>query len=206
MILIMISQVSTDIYTASNLIRMGHIVAFPTETVYGLGVCLSQKDAVEKIYRLKNRAINKPLALHVHEVAGLEDWVDNPIFFQLAEAFLPGPLSIIVKSKKKIPQWVNSVDQTIGIRVTADPLAQEFLREVKEPVVATSANHSGYAPALSAQAVREMFPVGLGAILDGTPKYCLESTVVKIEGNQVVILRKGAISQAEIEKVCFCHV
>lgn len=191
-----------DISAAASLIKKGSIIAFPTETVYGLAVCLSQKEAAHKLYRLKNRAENKPLALHVPEVRGLEEWVDSPIFFKLAKAFLPGPLSIIVKSKKKIPYWVNTIDQTIGIRVVDHPLTQAFLREVNEPVVATSANLSSYPPALSAKEVLEMFPKELGAILDGgIPKYSLESTVVKIAGDCLIFLRQGVIPFSEIEKI-----
>lgn len=193
---------SKDIVSAASLIKEGKIIAFPTETVYGLGVCLSQKDAVENLYRLKNRSNNKPLALHAHDVSGLKEWVDHPIFFRLAEAFLPGPLSIVIHSKKTIPHWVNALDKTISIRVPDHPLAQEFLREVQEPIVATSANLSGCPSALSAQDVQKAFPKGVDLILDGgVPKYCLESTIVKIEGNQLILLRQGVVSQLDIEKI-----
>ena len=178
---------------AAAIVREGGLVAFPTETVYGLAADASNPAAVARLNQVKGRPPEKPYSWHVHSVEQLEPLVGElpPPAVRLIERFWPGPLTIILPTK---------TGTTIGFRLPDHPVARAFLAACRVPVVAPSANRSGEPPPRDAQAVLESLDGAFDALLDAGPTPLgKESTVVEVQGNQVDIRRKGAISREEID-------
>ena len=188
---------------AKELLLRGECVAFPTETVYGLGADARSDEAVERIYRVKGRPQDNPLIVHIHPGFDLGSLVyDEPYAQKLREAFLPGPLTLVYRSRGKVSAKVSCGLDTLAVRVPAHPEAQRFLRYVDIPVAAPSANRSKHVSPVSAQHVLDDLNGKIPLILDGGP--CLggiESTVCDITGPYPVILRAGLVTREMIAGV-----
>lgn len=187
---------------AAELLRAGGLVAFPTETVYGLGANALDPRAVERVFTAKGRPATNPLIVHVADrgqaVALTTDW--SPTAERLAAAFWPGPLTLVLTKHPSIPSSVTAGGPTVAIRVPAHPVALALLREVGIPVAAPSANRSGELSPTTADHVRRSLGDQVDLILDGGA--CpggLESTVVDVSGPVVRLLRPGLISVAQLE-------
>ena len=154
---------------AKKLLRAGELVAFPTETVYGLGADARSDAAVENIYRVKGRPSDNPLIVHVHKDYDLSALVedDRPYAAKLREAFLPGPLTLVYRSRGKVSPKVSCGLDTLAVRVPSHPEAQRFLRYVDIPVAAPSANVSKHVSPVSAQHVFDDLNGKIPLILDG---------------------------------------
>ncbi len=187
----------------------GEIVAYPTETFYGLAVDPFNEDAVRKLFELKGRDFGSPLTVIVNEKSKVFDLAEDvpDIARKLMDRFWPGPLSIIFKANSKVPDILTSGKGTIGIRVSVNPVAVEFAREVVSPITATSANPAGLEGAVSADKVIEYFGDKLGAVIDGGEVAGgMASTVVDVSkvdksGSGVEVIREGVIETIEILKV-----
>lgn len=196
---------------AANIIENGGLVAFPTETVYGLGADAFDARAVERIYTAKGRPGDNPLILHVAKREQFFELTEDvpPYAAALIKEFWPGPLTLIAKKKPGLPGWVgghpNNSTSTIGVRIPNHPVALAFLEAAGGPVAAPSANKSGRPSPTSAKHVRDDFSDNgeVDMILDGgkTLEVGIESTVVDITGNTPVILRPGSITRAMIQSV-----
>ena len=188
---------------AKELLLRGECVAFPTETVYGLGADARSDEAVERIYRVKGRPQDNPLIVHIHPGFDLGSLVyDEPYAQKLREAFLPGPLTLVYRSRSRVSAKVSCGLDTLAVRVPAHPEAQRFLRYVDIPVAAPSANRSKHVSPVSAQHVLDDLNGKIPLILDGGP--CLggiESTVCDITGPYPVILRAGLVTREMIAGV-----
>lgn len=188
---------------AKELLLRGECVAFPTETVYGLGADARSDEAVERIYRVKGRPQDNPLIVHIHPGFDLGSLVyDEPYAQKLREAFLPGPLTLVYRSRGRVSAKVSCGLDTLAVRVPAHPEAQRFLRYVDIPVAAPSANRSKHVSPVSAQHVLDDLNGRIPLILDGGP--CLggiESTVCDITGPYPVILRAGLVTREMIAGV-----
>ena len=188
---------------AKELLLRGECVAFPTETVYGLGADARSDEAVERIYRVKGRPQDNPLIVHIHPGFDLGSLVyDEPYAQKLREAFLPGPLTLVYRSRGRVSTKVSCGLDTLAVRVPAHPEAQHFLRYVDIPVAAPSANRSKHVSPVSAQHVLDDLNGKIPLILDGGP--CLggiESTVCDITGPYPVILRAGLVTREMIAGV-----
>ncbi len=189
---------------AKKIIFDGGVVAIPTETVYGLGGNAFNDDAVKKIFEVKGRPNDNPLIAHVHTDYDLSTIIDYdpPYAKKLREAFLPGPLTLVYPSTRKVSRFVSCGLQTLAVRVPSHPGAQAFLREVGVPIVAPSANVSRHVSPTSAKHVFDDFNGSIPLILDGGE--CaggIESTVCDCTGEIPVILRPGLISREMIESV-----
>ena len=189
---------------AKKLILAGELVAFPTETVYGLGADARSDEAVENIYRVKGRPSDNPLIVHVHKDYDIAQLVndDQPYAALLREAFLPGPLTLVYKSRGNVSGKVSCGLNTLAIRVPSHPGAQEFLRFADIPVAAPSANISKHVSPVSARHVYDDLNGKIPLILDGGP--CsggIESTVCDVTGEIPMVLRQGLVSREMIEKV-----
>ncbi len=204
-----------DIDRAASVLEQGGIVAFPTETVYGLGALATDEDAVARIFRMKGRPKDKPLIIHVHDASGMPRWAGRvPEYAQrLAEALWPGPLTLILPAREDIPELVRGGSDTIGIRVPDHPVALQLLEELVERrgvsggIAAPSANRYGEPPPRS---VAEVI-AGMGAPNvddDSAPDMILDgggcpggvpSTVLGCTGEWPRILRYGATSREQIE-------
>lgn len=190
---------------AGQMIRAGALVAFPTETVYGLGADATNGEAVARIFEAKGRPIFNPLIVHV---LGLEQaliiGVMSPVARRLAEAFWPGPLTLVVPRTETsdISQLVSAGLPTVALRSPNHPVARALLAEAHRPLAAPSANRSGHVSATRAEHVAADIGGKAALILDDGPtKLGLESTVISLVGDVPVLLRPGAVTAEAIEEV-----
>ncbi len=194
-------MIETLIEKASQIIRNGGLVAFPTETVYGLGANALNPIAVAKIFELKERPSFDPLIVHIASVDDLKTLTKNADrnVIRLAEKFWPGPLTIVLPKSKLVPDIVTSGLNTVGIRMPDNEIALKLIRAANCPIAAPSANKFGNLSPVSAEHVRKQLP-NVDCILDGgNTSVGIESTIVSIEGNVCTLLRPGVITIADIE-------
>jgi len=188
---------------AVALLRAGELVAFPTETVYGLGADARNPAAVAKIYALKGRPAGHPLIVHLGAASALDDWASHvpDAARRLADRFWPGPLTLILPRAKGVPDAVTGGQDTVGLRVPGHPLAQRLLAAFDGGVAAPSANRYGRVSPTCAAHVREEFGPATPFLLDGGDcDVGLESTIVSLAGEPLLV-RPGGISQADLESV-----
>jgi L-threonylcarbamoyladenylate synthase len=198
------SAAELDITRAGALLRAAELVAFPTETVYGLGANALDPAAIEKIYVAKGRPPSSPLIVHVSslEMAKelVREWPERAE--QLARIFWPGPLTLVLPKKPHVPDRLTAGLDTVGIRMPAHPIAQALIREAGLPIAAPSANLFGGLSPTTAQHVRDGLGNSVSMVLDGGPsKVGIESTVLSLAGADAVLLRLGMVTQHEIEAV-----
>ena len=197
--------------TAAASIKDGNLVAFPTETVYGLGADASQESAVAKIYAAKGRPADHPLIVHISSMDGIGYWAEeiSEYAIALARTFWPGPMTLICKRSDAAKDFITGGQETVGLRVPDHVVALSLLDSAKkigvQGIAAPSANRFGHVSPTTAQAVREELDQYLSpedAILDGGPSQVgVESTIIDCTGSNPHILRPGAITQAMIEEV-----
>ncbi len=189
---------------AAAILKAGGLVAFPTETVYGLGADASNPEAVEKIYAAKGRPRNHPLIVHVASVSQISGWVDAiPAAAQrLADRCWPGPLTLIMKRAAHVSDFVTGGQDTIALRVPSHPIAQALLGAFGGGIAAPSANRYGHVSATTAAHVRSEFGALVGCVLDGGPSDVgIESTIVDVSGDTPSLLRPGHITAHEVERI-----
>ena len=193
-----------SIQHAAELLHQGKLVAIPTETVYGLGADASNPDAVAKIFQAKGRPADHPLIVHVAYAAQIKDWAVNvpEAAWRLADAFWPGPLTLILQKKATVPMVVTGGQNTIALRVPNNSVALWLLREFAGGVAAPSANRFGrISPTLAAHVAEELGDT-VDCILDGGPcTVGVESTILDLTDKQPTILRPGRITQSQLEAV-----
>ena len=198
------AELGTDINKAAALLRQKELVAIPTETVYGLAANAFSEEAVLKIFTAKNRPAFDPLIVHTHSVAAFKDIaVQVPdVAYKLAEAFMPGPLTLILRRASQVPLLVTSGNDSVGIRIPRHPLTLDLLKSLEFPVAAPSANPFGYVSPPSAQHVNQQLGDRIPYILDGGDcEVGIESTIINLVNNEVEILRLGGLAIEDIEKV-----
>ncbi len=195
--------VNQDIDIAAGYIREGRLVAFPTETVYGLGANALNPLAVAKIFELKERPSFDPLIVHIASVDDLDKLTvskDSRVL-QLAEKFWPGPLTIVLPKSDIVPDIVTSGLDTVGIRMPNNPIALELIRKSGCPIAAPSANKFGRVSPTTAQHVKKQLP-NVDYILDGgKTQVGIESTIITLNENGFEILRHGVITREDLESV-----
>lgn len=185
-------------------LRAGEPVIFPTETVYGLGAPLFHEEGVKKIFTIKGRPSDNPLIAHISslEEVRLIGRELSSSFFRLAEAFWPGPLSIVVKKEERVPSLVSGGHSTIAIRMPAHPIAKELIERLGEPIVAPSANLSGRPSPTSLFDALEDLEGRVSYAMDGGQcQLGLESTVIHLLGDRPTLLRPGTITREALEEV-----
>ena len=188
---------------AVELLRAGELVAFPTETVYGLGADAGNPEALAKIFAAKGRPADHPLIVHVPDVAHLDQWAREipDAAHLLAQAFWPGPLTLILKRQPTVPDLVTGGQDTVGLRIPHHPLALQLLKAFDGGIAAPSANRFGHISPTTAQHVREELGAAVALVLDGGPcSVGIESTIVDLSRGDPVILRPGMISAAQIDQ------
>jgi L-threonylcarbamoyladenylate synthase len=199
-----VSEGSRDIDRAAAILRGGGLVAFPTETVYGLGADATNADAVRRIFAAKGRPATNPVIAHVADVATARRyttrWPDSAQ--ALAAAYWPGPLTLVLPKTPDIPDVVTAGRPTVGLRAPDHPLALELLRAFGSPIAAPSANRSNRVSPTTARHVSQEFGNAVELILDGGPcAVGIESTVLDLSGDVPRILRPGAVTRKQIEFV-----
>ena len=179
-------------------------MAFPTETVYGLGANALDPGAVEKIYAAKSRPPSSPLIVHVDSIemarSLVRQWPEQAE--KLARRFWPGPLTLVLPKQPSVPNRVTAGLDTVGIRMPANPIALKLIHEAGLPLAAPSANRFGQLSPTTAQHVRDALGGQVALVLDGgRTTIGIESTVLSLAGPEAILLRPGMLSQAEIEAV-----
>jgi L-threonylcarbamoyladenylate synthase len=198
------TAIENQLNQAVTIIQKGGLVAFPTETVYGLGANALNSNAVTKIFEVKNRPVFDPLIVHVGCMEESEALVESfpPVAKQLAAAFWPGPLTLVLYKKKIIPDIVTAGFPTVAIRVPSHPIALELIHRCQCPLAAPSANRFGKISPTTAQHVKKDLETSIELILDGGPcSIGIESTVLSCLQHPPVLLRPGGIPLEQIEKL-----
>lgn len=197
-------RLTANLDEAAEVLRRGGLVAFPTETVYGLGARARDPRAVAKIFAAKGRPADHPLIVHLARASEVVSWaVAVPdAAHQLAEAFWPGPLTLILRRAPGVPDGVTGGQETIGLRIPRHPVARALLEKVGDGVAAPSANRFGRVSPTHAEHVSSELGDRVELILEGgSCEVGLESTIVDCSGTTPVILRPGAITQEMLEGV-----
>lgn len=196
--------IGTDLDIARSALEAGQLVAVPTETVYGLAGNALNEAAVSRIFAVKNRPTFDPLIIHVADKALLNKWavdVDDRAW-KLAEAFWPGPLTLLLPKADSIPDLVTAGSPRVAIRIPAHPLTLELLGELSFPLAAPSANPFGYISPTTPEHVAAQLQKGVAYILNGgSCRVGIESTIVGFEEGEVIIYRAGGLPIEKIETV-----
>lgn len=189
---------------AATILKEGGLVAFPTETVYGLGGIATQREAAQRIYAAKGRPSDNPLIIHIAEPSDAERYAyTGELYYRLAEAFMPGPLTVILPKRDTIPDTVTGGLDTVAVRCPDHPVAHALIRETGAAIAAPSANLSGSPSPTCGAHVKKDLDGRIDAILDGgSCEIGLESTIVQIKGDGLVLLRPGAITRDALLCVC----
>ncbi|NWG71726.1 MAG: threonylcarbamoyl-AMP synthase [Parvularculaceae bacterium] len=194
-----------DIGEAAEVIRRGGLVAIPTETVYGLAADATSDTAVARIFEVKRRPQFNPLIVHILDATAAAVHAEIPPLAQrLMDAFWPGPLTLVLLRRKESPLSLLATAglDTVAMRAPDHPLARALLGACRRPLAAPSANRSGAVSPTRAEHVRESLGTSVDLILDGGPcPVGLESTIVKITGDEILLLRPGGVPASRIESV-----
>lgn len=197
------------IIEAAELLRAGELVAFPTETVYGLGADATSTSAVESIFATKRRPADNPVIVHIGEVDAVADVGDasDPRVLLLARHFWPGPLTLVIPAREPVRTAACRGLGTVAVRMPAHPIALAMIRASSLPVAAPSANLSGRPSPTTAQHVLDDLETKIPIILDGGPcDVGIESTVLDLVGPEPRVLRPGAVTQDELSAVLGCSI
>ncbi len=198
------SLIQQQVEEGISILRQGGLVAFPTDTVYGLGAGANLPQAVKRVYQVKERPRGRALPLLLADIAQISEvaYPVSQVAWLLAHTFLPGALTIVLPKSKSVPDTVTGGGNTVAVRVPAHPIPVALVRGLGVPVVGTSANLSGSPSSVTADEVRYQFGDRIGLIIDGGR--CLggkESTVVDVTGEVPRVLREGAISREELRRI-----
>jgi L-threonylcarbamoyladenylate synthase len=194
---------NSEIDKAVAILKRGGLVAFPTETVYGLGADAANPAAIRKLYAVKGRPADHPVIVHLADMEQLPQWAREvtPAARKLARKFWPGPLTLILRRAPGVSDAITGGQDAVGLRIPAHPVAHALLRKFGGGVAAPSANRFGHVSATTAEHVRQEFRDGVDLVLDGGQSDVgIESTIVDVRGERPVLLRPGHVSAHEIEQ------
>ncbi len=189
---------------AADTLRRGGLVVFPTETVYGLGANALDPDAVRKVFRIKSRPSDNPLIVHIADVGDLQLLAKRPpkAAKLLMERFWPGPLTIVLRKKRAVPDVVTAGSDTVAVRMPDNAIARQLIRNACVPLAGPSANISGRPSPTKAEYVLDDLSGMVDIILDGgRTRIGIESTVIDMTVKSPVILRHGGVTKKEIERL-----
>jgi L-threonylcarbamoyladenylate synthase len=195
-----------EIRLISNILRQGAVIAYPTDTFYGLGANVFSRQALERIHRIKKRQASKPMPVLVSDLEMAKSLIAEipSLFGPSTEKFWPGPLTLVIKAAAGLPAELVGAKRTIGIRLPNVTWLRDLIHRAGFPIVATSANISGAGEIDSAEEVIRQFKEKVDLIADaGRTPGGRPSTVLDLTGKRPVILREGAIPKAEIQRLLF---
>ena len=184
---------------ALNELNNHQVIAFPTETVYGLGVFYDDEEAYNLLNKIKRRREDKPYTMMLSKVEDIFKYaeVDNR-YLNLIKKYMPGSLTILVKSKDNVPSYVTHNTGVIGVRIPANEEALELLAYVKKPLLVPSANRADEKPALNKEEVENIFQDEIKVVVPGQTCQGQPSTIIDLTGNEIKLIRKGPISLEEL--------
>ena len=186
---------------ASKILQNGGLIAFPTETVYGLGVIFDNEKSYERLINVKRRPPEKPFTLMCGSLDDIKKYAYvNELAQKLIDAFMPGQFTIILKAKENLPRWVVSKEGNVGIRISDDKFVQNLIIETGKPLLVPSANRSGENPCHTSNEVKDSLGNDLDAIIIGESVSNIPSTIVFVD-DSIHIIRLGEISESEIKNV-----
>lgn len=178
------------------------VIAFPTETVMGLGVVFDDELAFEKLNKVKGRPENKPYTLMLNNKEDIEKYAYlDEISRKIINAFFPGPLTILLKIKPGLPYWIDFGSGKIGIRIPNHKVSLSVLKSCDKPLLVPSANKSGEKPAINSEEVKNIFNNELDYIVEGSADADKPSTIIDLTSDRFVIIRQGSITEEDILKV-----
>lgn len=187
---------------AVEILKNGGLIAFPTETVYGLGVVYDNKEAYDRLVAVKRRAPDKPFTLMLADPEDIQKIAKlNNISNALVNEFMPGQFTMVTIAQPGLPEWCVGQTGYVGVRVADYPLIQELIRRVGKPLLVPSANRSGEQPAFNADEVIRIFGDELDAVLEGKSTSNIPSTVILVEEKYTHLSREGAVKFEDIKKV-----
>ena len=193
---------NSEVRRAAQILRAGGLVAFPTETVYGLGADASSEKAVARLYEVKRRPADHPVIVHFGSADQAFEWASEvPEGARaLAKKFWPGPLTLVLKRSKVARDFVTGGQRTVGLRVPSHPVAQQLLREFSGAIAAPSANRFGMVSPTTSAHVREDLGKDVELVLEGgASEVGIESTIVDLSSGYAVLLRPGHVRTDELE-------
>lgn len=200
-----LEKIDNDILEkASEVLKKGGLVAFPTETVYGLGAHALDERAVTKLFEVKKRDLSDPIIVHISDLKQLDELVRKvpSVAKRLADAFWPGPLTLIFKRKETIPDILTAGLDTVAVRMPSGILIRKLIKESRIPIAAPSANMFGRISPVCAKDVLDEFQAGIDMLIDGGPaEIGVESTVCDVTSSKVKILRPGGVDIEQIESI-----
>lgn len=188
-----------DINECVKILKNGGILAFPTETVFGLGVISSSEIAFSKLVETKKRPPNKPFTMMCSKLEQVDNYVEiNETTKKVVKAFMPGPITIVAKAKKNVPSYLDLKSGFIGFRIPDDEFILKMIDKVGSALLVPSANPSNEAPALTDKEVIKYFDNEIDGVVEGVCDKLSPSTVVKINESEITVLREGPISKEQI--------
>jgi len=198
-------EIKKQIEKGISILREGGLVAYPTDTVYGLGACASLPQAVARVYTVKERPQNRPLPLLLADKSQISELANPipPVAWLLIDSFLPGALTLVLPKSASAPEIIAAGERTIAVRIPDHPVPIALIKGLETPIVGTSANLTGEPSPLTAEDVHSQLGDRIDLVIDGgTCPGGQESTVVDVTGQTPEVLREGAISAAELEQIC----
>ena len=178
------------------------VIAFPTETVFGLGVFYDDKEAYELLNKIKNRREDKPYTMMLYDVSEISKYAFiKDKYLPIIDKYMPGSLTILVKAKDNVPSYVTHDTGIIGIRIPSNKEALELLKFIKKPLLVPSANKADQKPALSEQEVKDIFKDEIDIIVPGKISSGFPSTIIDLTGEEIKLIRKGPIPLEELNQL-----
>lgn len=191
-----------DYKLAIEYLNNDEVIALPTETVMGLAIKSSSISAYEKLIEVKNRPSNKAFPFIVSSIEEIEKYaVVDDLTSKIIKAYMPGPLTLILKKKSSVDSRITNDKDTIAIRIPDDKTLLKIVKELGEPILLTSANKSGEPPCLNSEEVINVFKEEIPLIIKGKCEFNLASTIIEINNKDVKIIREGIIKKEEIERL-----
>ena len=199
-------RIEEKLQIAAEIIKSGGLVVFPTETVYGLGGNATDPNAAEAIYAAKGRPTDNPLIIHIADPSNAEEYAYTSVnYYRIADAFMPGPITVVLKAKESVPMTTRGGLDTVAVRCPSDKIANKLIRLAGVPIAAPSANISGSpSPTIARHVIKDM-DGKVDMIIDGGDcDFGLESTIVKLESKgKLTLLRPGRITISDLEAIGF---
>lgn len=190
-----------ELTKAAEILKEGGLIAFPTETVFGLGVIYNNKDAYDRLILVKRRPPEKPFTVMCADPQDAEKFAElNEVSRKLINKFMPGQFTLITQAKKGLPDWCVSKEGTVGIRVPDSEMIRELIRKVGKPLLVPSANKSGETPANNNIEVEKVFEGEIDAVVEGESTSRTPSTIIIVKDSNITMIRQGIISMEDIQK------
>lgn len=198
----MIKLTKKDISKCAEILKNNGLLAFPTETVFGLGIKASSEENYEKLVKVKNRPNDKPFTLMCSKIEDFEKFVEiDEKTEKIINHFMPGPITLILKTKTDVPHFVDLGTGFVGVRIPDDEFVINMIKEVGEPLLVPSANISSFPPAKNDNEVIEYFHNSIDGVVEGECYNGTPSSIFKIDSGKIILIRKGPISLEEVEEI-----